>query len=309
MNFFTVFNQVLALFLMMVVGYAAKKMNIFSDASLKDLSSILLNLTLPAMIISSMQREYTSQLMVQGLQILLISLATYGFSFLIAWIMPGILKPSPREKGVFQFMLMFTNVGFMGYPVLNAIFGEQSLFYAAIYNLPFNLLAFTVGIMMLTKKDDSSSMRFSPKIFLNPGVISVIIGTILFVFSVKLPQVLYGTLDMLGSMTTPLSMIIIGAILSGMEFKKLWNNWRMYIICIFRLLVIPIIIYFALKPFITKEPLMLAVPVVINAMPVATLTTILAEQYSDTEDIASQGVFLSTLFSVITIPLIAIIFA
>ncbi|WP_058486274.1 AEC family transporter [Defluviitalea phaphyphila] len=305
MNFQNVFSQIIILFLLLISGYCAKKLKVFNDETIKGLTSILVNLSLPALVISSLIREITPSLLKESFQILIISFITYFVSFFIALIIPKIIRSKKEEIGVFSFIIMFSNVGFMGYPVLNAVFGEDSLFYAAIYNLPFNVLIFTIGIWLL-KKDSNSKINFNWKLFINPGIIAVIIGFIIFVFSIPVPYIIKGTLDLLGSTTTPLSMIVVGGLLTHSKLKDTFSNWRIYFISFIRLIIMPLIIWSILAPFI-NHPLLLGIPVIIASMPAAANTAILAEEYGANGEIASQAIFISTLISIVTIPFIALI--
>lgn len=306
MNFQTILNQILILFLLLVVGYYAKKIRIFDNSTIKGMTGILVKLSVPALIISSLIAEKaTPQTIKQSGLILTISLLIYLLSFIIALTIPKIIKAKKEEIGVFEFTLLFSNVGFMGYPVILAIFGKEALFYVSIYNLPFNLLVFTIGIWML-KKGFGSQKKISWKVFINPGSIAVIIGFILFAFSIPIPYAFVGTLDILGSTTTPLSMIIVGGLLANSKAKQIFGNWKLYAISITRLILIPLIIFGILTSFIDNRYL-LGIPVVIGGMPAAANTAILAEEYGGNGELASQAIFISTLFSVITIPIIAIL--
>ncbi len=298
-----ILNQILNLFLFIVVGFAARKLKVFDDNTTKGMTSLLLKVFLPGLIITAMQKNFTPDLLKESGQILLISFVVYAFSFLIAIGLPYLIKPSDTERGVFQFIVMFSNVGFMGYPVLQAVFGKEALFYAAVYNMPFNLLAFTIGIIFLTGSNILGS-KFDPKLLLNPGVISVLTGFIIFIFSIKIPAVIYGPLKLLGDMTPPFSMIVIGAMLAKIEYNKIFKNKKVYIVSFIRLIIIPFLIWAVLKSFI-HNPLMLGVPIIIAAMPAAANTPILAEEYGGNGELGSQGVLISTLLSIITIPFMA----
>ena len=134
--------------------------------------------------------------------------------------MPFFLRPRHSEKGVFQFIIMFSNVGFMGFPVLAAIFGEESLFFASIYNLPFNLLTFTLGVFLLIRTKEGG---YKPQLehFVNPAIIAIIAGFVFFLCSWKLPSFIGEPIAMLGDMTIPLSMFVIGAMLRKGKIQRI----------------------------------------------------------------------------------------
>ncbi|BBE30809.1 transporter [Tepiditoga spiralis] len=302
MNYTNILNQVSVLFLLILTGYFTRKFNLLNDEKTKTLSDIVLNLTLPALIISSMQMDFSISVLIKSGNFILLSLIVYAVIFIFSITLPKLLKSNEKEIGVYKFSIMFSNVGFMGYPVVNAVFGKKALFYTAIYNLPFNLLIFTIGIMFLSK-----DIRLNKKIILNPGIISVLIGFTMFLFSIKLFTPIKMTIDMIGSVTTPISMMVIGSLLAKNKLNTIFTNWRIYIITFIRLFFVPFFIWIILKNIIT-DPLMLGISILISSMPVAANSAILAEEYEGNAELASKVVFISTFFSIITIPIIVKLF-
>lgn len=291
-------NQVMVLFIIMMVGFYAKKKKFLSNTVDKGLSELLLNITLPFMIVTSFNIKYEAA-MVNNAQKILI------YSFLIHISLIFISKmlffkfPSNKQQ-VFRFITIFSNVGFMGYPVLESIYGGTGVFYAAIFNIPFNLLVWTVGVMLYTGEKDFKSMR---KAMANPALIAVFIGIILFVFSIRLPLPIETSLKLVGSTTTPISMIIIGSMLAEMKFKNIFSEVSIYYATVVRLLIVPMIIYVVLK-FLKVDELLLNICVILQAMPAAVTTAIIAEKYGGDSLLASQCVFITTIVSVITIPIV-----
>jgi predicted permease len=164
------------------------------------------------------------------------------------------------------------------------------------------LLLYTVGIL-LAAKSGGNTEKLSLKKCINPGVISVLIAIILFVTRLEVPTLIEKPISLLGSMTTPLSMLIIGVSLSEIKIREIFNNFRMYIFTIIKLVVIPLLVFLALSPF-DLDPTLVGVTVVIAGMPVATNAVIVSTEYKGNVDLASKGVFLTTMFSVVTIPII-----
>lgn len=303
MSFHNVFEQILVLFLILVVGYISRRVNIIDDRMTKGLSNMLLKLALPALIIDSLQQSFSRALLKQSGQILIISLFVYAASCLLAFFFTKLVKAPSSQIGVLRFAILFSNVGFMGYPVVQAVFGREALFYAAVYNLPFNLLVFTLGILVINLGSDNGR-KIHWRMFVNPALISVLIGFILFVFSIRLPGAVATTVKDVGALTTPLSMIMIGALLSNSDPRQVFGNWRVYAVSLVRLLIIPLGVWAVLRVFVS-QPIMVGVPTIIAAMPVAANTAILAEEYDANPQLASQVVFISTLLSIVTIPLLA----
>ena len=308
-----VLTKVFILFLLLLAGFVARRLKIFDNTTTRGLNNIILKVTLPALTIVSMQMNYNTSLLVESAQLLFISISVYAASFFIALIIPFILKPHNGERGVFQFVTIFSNVAFMGFPVIKSVFGESALFYAAIYNLPFNFLTFTLGVILLLQdkvfsstSEPGNGYRISINQILNPGVVSVILGFALFVLNIRLPQIIKEPMELLGNITIPMSMFVIGAILAQNSIIKAFTNWRLYILTALRLLILPCILWLILRNFIDNK-VFLGVIVLICGMPAAASTPILAQAYGGNYETAAQSVFLSTMLSIFTIPLLALI--
>lgn len=306
MNLYSVFEQILVLFMILVAGYIARKLNMFDDSMTKGLSSLLLKLALPALIIDSLQKTYSPELLRQSGVILLISFVVYALSGVAALLLPKVMRIPKSELGVFRFSVLFSNVGFMGYPVVLAVFGQEGLFYAAIYNLPFNLLVFTLGIAVMTLSISEEQQRLNWRMFVSPAVVAVVIGFTLFLFSIQLPSPMQLAVRQIGGLTTPLSMLIVGALLSSINVEDIFTNWRIYAVSVARLVLIPLAVWGGLRLF-TSHLLLVGVPTLIAAMPAAANTALLAQEYNANPGLAAQIVFISTLLSALTIPLVVYI--
>lgn len=303
MNLSNIFIQVLVLFILILVGYIARKKNLLDEHSTSKLSSLTMSIFLPAMIINSMQIDYSPQMIDNIFKLLLISAFMYAFTFLIAYSLKFIFKSS-KDIGIYQYVVMFSNVGFMGYPIVEAILGKKAVFYTAIFNLPFNLLVLTLGTYFLSKHKENFSFSF--KSLINPAILSIFIGLIIFISGFNIPNFINKPLTMLGDITTPISMLIIGSMLCASSASECFFNKKLYFIGFIRLILLPVSIYLLFKGQI-KDSLLLSIPIVMSAMPAAANTAIMADEYDANTSLASQAVFLTTLFSIVTIPFISII--
>lgn len=296
MNILVIVAQIVTLFLILFVGLFVGKIKILPDNSPKTISKLVLYVSLPAMIISSMSDsinvEISKIFIIAGLSIVI-----HAFLFLTTFIIPKILKVEKKNVGTYKFMTMFSNVGYMGYPVLISILGADSLFYAAIFNIPNGILVFSIGIYLMGE----GMGEFNFKKLLNPGIISALFGLVLFFTNIKIPPVLFSSLEMVGNMTTPLSMILIGLSLSTVEVTKIFSNIKIYILIVFKQIIIPLIVFMFLMMF-GIDPYLIKIMVIIIAMPVAANTVIVSQEYGGNTVLASETVFLSTLLSLITIP-------
>ena len=297
-----IFSSVSILFILIGIGFLAFHLGAIKREWIPAISSIVLNITLPCLIIMSMQVPLSGERMSDTISVFLIQALIYGVSCIIALALPHILRMPKEDCGVHRYMVLFANIGFMGYPVCAALYGPESAFYVTLVNIPFGLLAFSLGVYLIQK--DSKAVKF--KKMLNPGLLTSIIGLCFFLTGIVIPYPLSTSLNMLGSVTSPLAMIAIGAMIASMSVSATFHDTRMYIISAIRLLVIPCIAFFILRPFVS-DPLLLGVPVLLSAMPVAINTVFMAQEYGGDIEIASRGVFLSTLLCLITLPLIGYI--
>ena len=228
----------------------------------------------------------------------------YALTFFVAWWISRTLTADERKRGVFCFMLMFSNCGFMGYPVLGALLGQEAIFYTAIYNISFNILLYTLGIKLL-QSGKNQSTGFDWKLIINPGIVASLLGILLFVTGIRLPEFISDSIESVGNVCTPLSMIVIGSMLSLLSLRKTFGDYKIYILAIVRLLVLPFIIFTLLKYILKIEDLwLITIPVIIAGMPVASNAAMMAEAYKSDGELASQGILITTLLSCISIPLL-----
>lgn len=298
MNLSLVSNQVFLLFLLIVSGFIIKKLKVVTDNINKEISSLVINVTLPAFILTSMNQEFTTEILKNSVVIVAISYAVYLFAIIFAKLYT--FKMKGNKKDVYEYILVFANVGYMGYPVVGIVLGEIGIFYAAIYNLAFNVLTWTYGVYLMSRNSDKGVGKRN---ILNPGLVALIIGFSLFLFSLSLPSPIYKTLKMIGGTTTPLSMMFIGFILADVHYKEIITDISAITLSIVRLLVLPLIVLVFLK-LMGFSDYLLIIPVLMTAMPAAANTSILASRYDNDFRLASKATFISTLLSVITIPII-----
>jgi malate permease and related proteins len=292
-----VINQVTILFILMGLGVFARKKGILGDEVKKGVSDLMLTIALPCMIISSFNQEFSTSMLLKAGSILLFSTATHIATYYIGNLL--YFKSSEDKKNVLRYFTVFTNAGFMGYPVLQALYGTTGIFYASFYSIPARVFMWTLGVMLFAKKKQEGYLK---QIFLNPGIIAVFVGFIPFVLSFKFPAVISQTLDMVGGMTTPLSMLLVGAMLADADIKSLFEGEVFYGSFI-RLIAIPVATLIILRA-IGASGDVLGVTVVLTAMPAGSFTAIFAGKYNANEAFASNCVFVTTLLSIITIPIV-----
>ncbi len=293
-----VLQKIIVLFIAMIAGFIVKKAKICDAKSTKALSGILATITNPCLMISSLQLQRTSENLSMTWKILLLSLVIHVSVAIIATF---IFKPikDKRARPVYSFGMTYTNCGFMGFPIMMAIYGDIGLFYGVIYNVIFNLFAWSHGVIMMSGGFDRKT--FVKKLF-NPVLMSVFVGFILFIFNIKLPTVLDEGVTMLGDVTFPLSMIIIGSLLADMNFSKIFKDYRLYIFSAIKLFIIPFTVLLLCKAIGLPE-ILSVIAVTMTAAPAATNTAVVAELYGGDSEVAAKLVGISTLFCLVSMPL------
>jgi hypothetical protein len=248
------------------------------------------------LIVSSSNLEFDEQTKNESLWLIVMSITAFFFSILLAQII--------FKEAVPKCATVFSNAGYMGLPILNSILGARGLFLGAIFQMVFHLFTWTYGISLFTK---SSKFKDTLKKMINPSLIAVTISVAFMLTGWKMPSIVQTILEMMGELTTPLSMLLIGATLSQVSYREIVKVPQIYIVTAIRLLIIPaFVLLFILFPSIPR--ISIYVVFVINAMPSAAITGILAMKYNNDEKLASSIVAFSTLISIITLYLITDIF-
>jgi len=286
----------------MCSGIYGRKKNIINNTSNKGLTDILLKITLPMMIISSFIRySYSDELVSNMIKVFIYSMVIHLLLILISKIL--FIKFEKNKSDILKFATIFSNSGFMGFPVLQSALGSLGVLYGSVFNIPFYIFVWTYGISLFTNKNEKNLFK---KIFLNPGIICVFIGLIIFLFSIKIPNVLSDSIKLIGDVTTPISMMIIGYMISGVEFKEIFKEKSVYYVSLVRLIIAPTLTYLLLK-LIGANSMLINVAIIIEAMPVAAVCAIYAENNDKESSYASLIVFVTTLLSLVTIPSILVL--
>lgn len=294
--------QMLALFLLLVTGYVAYKAHVTNDDSVRYLTKLVLNVSLPAQILVSFLSNRGKVSNMTLLEVTGISLFCYVVYFLVGVVFVIVTHTPKKQRGTYIFMLLFGNVGFMGYPVIQAVFGIDAMIYAVIFNVMFNFIIYSLGIILI---GGEKTGKFNPKLLINTPMVTALIALILFFTPIPLPEYLNDALNYLGNLTTPLAMIIIGGTIAKMKARELFNDWRIYVFTVFRLIVMPLAVLAAMNLLHEQQYLIRGTAVVLAATPVATNATMLAIQYDGDVDLVSKGIFFSTVLSVASIPIVA----
>lgn len=302
MSFQIVLNQVLILFIILVIGFVAGKTGIIAGGASKKLSELLLYVTSPMLVLGSFFFEYSADKMKNALLVLLFGSGIFLFSILISAVLYK--NYDSKVKPILRFTAVFSNCGFMGLPMMKALFGDEGVFLGSFFVSAFNLFVWTFGLAMFSEIKGKEGIRSSmKKALLNPALISVYIGVVIFVFQIPVPDVLHQAVKYVGDMTLPLSMLIIGALISTAKVRTLLNDFKVYYASAVRLILLPLAAYGILS-LIGAPKMVTSIIVTAAAMPIAANTTIFAEMFDKDSVFASKAVTLSTILSIFTAPLI-----
>lgn len=310
-------EQMLTLFLIMCIGYYSCKKGIITDEVNQKLSAIVVNIANPAMILSSgmnSERVQKKELLIMAV----LAVAVYAALVLLASFLPALLRMERKSWGTYRAMTVFGNIGFMGFPIISSMYGEEALLYATVFVIVLNVLIYTYGISVMSRipkegeESKSSGIKKAAawseirRIF-NIGVIACILTLIIYLSGLHAPVFIQKTASMLGGLTAPLSMLVIGASLAGMELKALFTDKKLIVFVLLRLLAVPAVGLLVIGQFV-EDYMIMGVCMVMLATPVASMTTMLARQYDGDHELTARGVALSTILSVATMPLIQMIF-
>ena len=307
----TIANQAIIMFILLFVGFFLYKKKMMSEETTKQLSKITLSLVNPIVIFNSYQMDFDPQLLT-GLFIAA-GLAVAAHLILIAFSRIAVRKGRPNEE-IERFAVIYSNCGFLGIPLVQATFGSEGVFYLTGYITVFNLFMWTHGVIIM--RGSSSEGKQSPaknllKVLFSPAIIAIMLGLVFFFTGLRLPSILQTPLDYLGSMNTPLAMLVSGATIAKAGLLKAFKCPRVYIVQLFKLAIVPVILSLLFAPlhFLGVNMLIPNVVLIAASAPTASATVMFAYTHGRDAEYASNHFALSTLASMATMPLTLMFFA
>lgn len=301
----------LTLFAIVVVGYIAGKLGYMGGTFDKKLSKVVIDITCPALILSSaMTGELPDRRYI--LPLLGISVLTYVLLTGVALLLPRFLTKKKDDEGVIGFAMMFGNVGFMGYPIVASIFGHEAVFYAAVLNVVNTFTVFTVGTMLVVGKNRESTVeekemsrkKMLRKVLYSTPMLSAYLTMLIVALEIKdIPEFISQPLTMIGNITVPAALLIIGSSMSQLPLRALLGNSTIYTTTLMRLAILPIGIHY-LMTLLGFSSFVVGINTVVIAMPVATYGTILCLRHGKDTTLITEVTFITTLLAMISIPLL-----
>ena len=297
----------LTLFVIVIVGYVAGKLGYLGGDFDRQLSRLVINITCPALILSSsMTGELPDRRFI--LPLLLISIVTYIILTGAAFLLPRYMTKRKEDRGAIGFALMFGNVGFMGYPVVASIFGHEAVFYAAVLNVVNTFTVFTIGTILITGSSNIEGKRFEKKVLYSTPMLAAYLTMLIVALEINnIPGFICQSLTTLGNITVPAALLIIGSSMSQLPIRSLLGNTTVYLTTALRLALLPLAVYY-LTSLMGFSPMVVNINTVVIAMPVATYGTILCLKYGKDTTLMAEVTFITTLLSMISIPLLTMLF-
>ena len=297
MNLSIVFAKMAMLVLIMLLGYLCARIGITGPEFNQRVTPLMVKVLLPATILNSVLSvpDFSGR---ELLDYILVMTVMVALQMLPAWFLPRLMRTRSEDVGATRLVTAFGNVGFVGLPVVAAIFGDEMVFFASLCNIPFNLALYSCSAAQLSP--DGGRVRWQD--VLNAPVIATLLSVVLLLSRVHVPGVLADTISSVSGATIPLSMLVIGTSLGGISVRSMLTDWRVYVVSAVRLLVCPLLTWLVLRPFAAGA--LLGISVLMAACPSAMLVTALCLQYGRSDAFASKCIFLSTILSAVTIPLL-----
>ena len=292
------------LFIIVILGYVACKLGYMGDKFDKKLSSIVVDITCPLLVLSSvMGDELPDRTLI--LPLLGVGFLTYILLLVFGFWVPRLITKNHDDQGMIGFALMFANVGFIGYPIVSSIFGPHAVFYAALLNMPNTFFIFTAGVMLI--KGEYSLKQFNPKVLVSPAMLGAFLAAIIVALGIHTPDIIARPVTMVGNITVPAALMIIGSSMAKLPIREIIGSPKVYITALLRLTIVPLSIYFLFKACGVSD-LVNNINTVVIAMPVASFGTMFCLKYGRNPSLITATTFITTLGSIITIPLITLLF-
>jgi len=291
-------SQVLILSVVVFVGVFCRRRGFFTDEVIRGVTQLVVNITVPCLMIANMQRPFDAAVLAN-----FTLTALLGCALIAGGMAAGLAlfsRRSAARRAVLANITAFTNCGFMGYPIIMA-FNPDLMIYAVGYNIAYTITAWTLGVMLFRGREGVSAKR----VLLNPNIIAAVIGVAVFLTGARLPVILADSISMLGGLTTPLTMLLIGTRVCGIEPSAL-RDPDYHLSALLRLVVFPLAV-FALTALLPLHASVRAVLFLLTAMPPATVIAMQAELYGGDAVFASRAIAYATLLSLVTVPVMGML--
>lgn len=288
----------------MAVGFLLRKIHILNDTANKSFSSLIVHVTAPCLLFASIVTMDNSEFQ-NAVTLLWVGVVVYAVLIALAIIITRLIKAPVSSRGVYRAALIFGNVSFLGIPLAESLYGTTGVFYIALLNIHFNLLFFTYGFYLIMSSG-SGQGGFTPKRLINSGLISITLAMLIFLCGIRLPEMVISPIQFVGSITSPLSMIVIGSSAAAYSLRTVFRQKKLYVLSALKLLAYPILAWFIFK-FTLGDNLVSKILCIYIGMPTASVVGMTAIAFDADAETASGCTAMMTLLSLLTIPIIYLV--
>lgn len=306
-------SQMGVLFLIVVLGFVLTKIGYLDQSLSTRFTTLLINVTLPCMIISSVTEMDFASAQSQIPLTLAVAIVLLVLMIPLGLLIGLLVRSKRSEKSVYMVMSLCTNLGFMGIPVVSSIFGEHSIILSSLYVMLQGILLYSVGFMALAATGSHASaesgkhkLKIPWRSMFNPAMFASLLALVLFFAQVHLPYVLNEAMSMVGGITAPLAMMVVGILLTTVKFREIFSEWRIYVFVVLRQLIGSVAVFFVVS-FFVSDPLVVGVAVLMFAMPVGTMVPLFCAQFGHDAVLPTKGLIVSTISSFVIIPILLVI--
>ncbi len=294
-----IFGQTLIMLILIAVGVVCAKTGLISEASNKDLSKFMLQVVNPVVIFMSYQKPYKAELARNLLLTFVLSAGALAAVIVLSYFL--VRKKEGRQFEIERFSAVYSNCGFMGIPLVNAIYHDEGVFYLTAFITVFNLIVWTHGVILISGQKD---FRQVIKVFYSPTIISILLGLLTFFLNIRLPETMLSALGFIKEVNTPMAMIVSGVTIAATNVPKMLKNLRVYYVCLLKLIVLPLILAVPLALLTEIDEKVRMTVLVAAAAPPAAMCTLLSIRYGKNSVYASEIFTAGTIFSVGSLPLV-----
>lgn len=304
-GFTDVLSKILVLGIAMFIGFICVKSGYIKEEVQSALSKILVKVTLPILVVTTMTKlELDSERIIKCIIVLITAWLSLAVMFLIGLIFAKLFKMKGERAVMHSCMSCFGNIVFIAYPLIQAIYGDEGILYAALFVFANDCYLWTVGVYKLSAVSNAGSFKKNLKKLANSGTFAVCIALIMMAAGLRFGGILKTSLEGIAGTTTYLSMLFLGGTLAEVDFRHIYKRWTLFVLLAVKMIAFPMLLSFVLKT-IGMDEVVAGVVVLQTAMPVSTVLTILAAEYKCDVVYGAEGAFITTVASLFTLPLIA----
>lgn len=302
----SILGSLITIFLLIIPGIVFQKKGMITKEQEEGINHLIVNLTWPCLIIDAMQIEYETQILKDSVYTMGVCFLIFGAIFVMTVFLPRRIKMKEGRRYLLCFMLLFGNTGFIGIPVMKALYGGEAVFYAAIIEMINDIFIFTLGVLLI-QKSAGADLKMQWKNLFSPGMVGVLLGLSFFLLRITLPTAISQAVETLGNATTPLTMFMIGVQLGSLDRRELFRDHQIYLVSLLKLILIPVCVFLFFALWKSEISLLEKTIILSFAMPVGSVAAIFSKQYESDAEFAAKSVLVTTVCCMITIPIFSIL--